>query len=119
MKKRFDEDDFWIDFHVTLNSNSIGKVPKAKLNIVSPHAKKLPVESVYTCIDWVNQQGRKNVQIPIRSGQTKVLPLAEKRLKIPPQKATHPLTTHKRFSHNINKTTAIIILSTILTFCDS
>ncbi len=46
LKKRFDEDDFWMDFHVTLNSKSIGNVPKAKLNIVNPPAKKLPVESV-------------------------------------------------------------------------
>lgn len=119
MKKRFDDDDFWMDFHVTLNSKSIGKVPKAKLNIVNPHAKKLPVESVYTCIDCVKPHGRKNVPIPIRRGQRNELPFQEKRLKIPHQNATPPLTTHKRFSHRMKRTTAITIFSTILTFCES
>ncbi len=47
---------------------NMGSVPKAKANIVSAPLIKLPVDKVYTCIDCVNPQGRKNVAIPIRRG---------------------------------------------------
>lgn len=51
-----------------LTSARIGNVPSANESMVSPPFRKLPVVSVYNCIDWVNPQGRKNVAIPTRSG---------------------------------------------------
>ena len=119
LKSKPDDSDCCIVFHVMLNNKSMGSVPKAKLSIVNHHDKKLCVESVYTCIDWVNPQGRKNVPTPISRGQRNELSLIEKCLKIFHQNAIHHLITHSRFSHKIKRTAAIIILSIILTFWES
>jgi len=59
---------FWILNELKLMSASTGSVPRAKESMVSAPVKKLPVESVYICIDCVNPHGKKNVAIPTRSG---------------------------------------------------
>ncbi len=46
LKNNPDAEDFCIVLPVILNKSNIGNVPKAKLNIVKPPAKKLHVESV-------------------------------------------------------------------------
>ena len=51
-----------------LMSARTGNVPSANVSIVSPPVRKLPVPSVYICIDCVNPQGKKNVAIPTSTG---------------------------------------------------
>ena len=59
---------FWMLNELKLTSPSTGSVPNANEPIVSAPVKKLPVESVYICIAWVNPLGKKNVAIPTKSG---------------------------------------------------
>ena len=51
LKKMPDFAFFLILNELKLTRAKIGKVPKAKANMVSPPFKKLPVERVYSCID--------------------------------------------------------------------
>ena len=58
---------FLILNELKLMSAKTGKVPRAKANIVIAPVRKLPVDRVYNCIDWVKPHGKKKVAIPTKS----------------------------------------------------
>lgn len=58
----------WIPTEPKLNRARTGSVPRAKADMMSAPATKLPVVRVYICIDCVKPHGRKNVAIPTRIG---------------------------------------------------
>ena len=59
---------FWILNEEKLIRARTGNVPSAKESIDKPPFKKLPVESVYICIDCVKPQGKKKVATPTNTG---------------------------------------------------
>lgn len=65
------------------SKESIGRVPRAKENMMSRPAKNDPLDSAATCMDWVKPQGKKKVPKPIISGARARCSIFLKKLKIP------------------------------------
>lgn len=68
MKKRGAKRDCENDTDQNDKRASMGNVPSAKKSIMAPPFINDPLESAAICIDWVNQQGRKNVPTPTKIG---------------------------------------------------